>query len=410
MKSIENINKFLSYLFFLIPITLVSGPFIPDLIVSIIGFSYFFILLKKGELNTLLNKNNLIFIFFCIYLTLRALFSIDVQSSILPSIFYFRFGLFILAAVYLIKVYPNFQNQFTKFLLLTILFVSMDAYIQIIFGYNLLGMKNEVTDRVSGLFGDEYVLGSYLVRLFPLLIALLIDKITSSFKYKILFILATVFYNVLIFLIAERTAFALNILFFILFILIIKKTRVLMIITLVVSLFGLFLAGNLNKSSHERMVSQTINEVFKDGKINVFTEGHQNHLKTAIKIFKDNILFGHGVKTFRILCKDPKYYETLTSCSTHPHNTYVQLLSETGLIGFTVIFGLFLIVCKNLILYFFKSFYTANNIVSDKVKILTILIFVNLFPLVPTGSFFNNWISIIYFLPLGIYLSSKKIN
>lgn len=410
MKSIENINKFLSYLFFLIPISLVSGPFIPDLIVSIIGFSYFFILFKKGELNTLINKGNLIFIFFCIYITLRALFSIDVPSSILPSIFYFRFGLFLLATVYLIKVFPNFQNQFTKILLLTILFVSIDAYIQIIFGYNLFGMKNEVSDRVSGLFGDEYVLGSYLVRLFPLLIALMIDKITSSLKYKILFLLGAVFFNILIFLIAERTAFALNILFFIIFTLIIKKTRVLMIITFVISFFGLFVAGNLNKSTHERMVSQTINEVFKGGQINVFTEGHQNHLEAAIKMFEDNILFGHGLKTFRILCKDPKYYETVTSCSTHPHNTYAQLLSETGLIGFIIILGLFLIMCKNLILYFFRSFHKVNDKVSDKVKILTILIFVNLFPLVPTGSFFNNWISIIYFLPLGIYLSSKKIN
>ena len=37
------------------------------------------------------------------------------------------------------------------------------------------------------------------------------------------------------------------------------------------------------------MINQTINEVFKDNKINIFTEGHQNHIKTAIKIFKDNI-------------------------------------------------------------------------------------------------------------------------
>ena len=74
-----------------------------------------------------------------------------------------------------------------------------------------------------------------------------------------------------------------------------------MIITFVISFFGLFVAGNLNKSTHERMVSQTINEVFKGGQINVFTEGHQNHLEAAIKMFEDNILFGHGLKTFRIL-------------------------------------------------------------------------------------------------------------
>ena len=86
MKSIENINKFLSYLFFLATISLVSGPFIPDLIVSIIGFSYF-LCIKKGELNTLINKGNLIFIFLYLH-NFKSPFSIDVPSSIFKYILF----------------------------------------------------------------------------------------------------------------------------------------------------------------------------------------------------------------------------------------------------------------------------------------------------------------------------------
>ena len=159
---------------------------------------------------------------------------------------------------------------------------------------------------VSGLFGDEYVLGSYLVRLFPLLLALSINKINFNLKNKILFIIGIVLFNVLIFFIAERTAFALNIIFFVLFTLIIKKTRVLMILIFVFSSLGFALAGNLSKSTHDRMINQTINEVFKDNKINIFTEGHQNHIKTAIKIFKDNIIIGSGIKSFNLLCRDKR--------------------------------------------------------------------------------------------------------
>ena len=308
----------------------------------------------------------------------------------------------------MLKEYPNFENLFAKYLLITILFVSVDAYIQIIFGFNIFGMKNIVPDRISGLFGDEYILGSYLVRLLPLLLALLINKVTFNLLNKILFIIGIVLFNVLIYFIAERTAFALNIIFFVLFTLIIKKTRFLMIITLIISSLGFFVAGNLSKSTQERMINQTINEVFKDNKINIFTEGHENHMKTAIKIFKDNIIIGSGIKSFRILCRDKRYYETITSCSTHPHNTYAQLLSETGFIGFVLILGFFLIIFKNIILYFARSFYLKNDYVSDQVKILSILIFINLFPFVPTGSFFNNWMSIIYFLPLGFFLKNNK--
>ena len=406
--NIKYLNKFLIYLTFLIPISLVTGPFIPDLFVSIIAIIYVYILFVRNEIKILFEKKNLIFIFFCIYLIVISIFSIDIFSSILPSAFYIRFGLFTLAIVYLLKEYPNFENLFTKYLLITILFVSVDAYIQIIFGYNMLGMKNSVTDRVSGLFGDEYVLGSYLVRLFPLLLALSINKINFNLKNKILFIIGIVLFNVLIFFIAERTAFALNIIFFVLFTLIIKKTRVLMILIFVFSSLGFALAGNLSKSTHDRMINQTINEVFKDNKINIFTEGHQNHIKTAIKIFKDNIIIGSGIKSFRILCRDKRYFETITSCSTHPHNTYAQLLSETGFIGFALIFGIFLIICKNIFFYFVRSFYKKNDSVNDQVKILSILIFINLFPFVPTGSFFNNWMSIMYFLPLGFFLKNNK--
>ena len=406
--TINYLNKSLIYLIFLIPISLVTGPFISDLFVSIVAILYIYILFLKNELKILSEKKNLIFIFFCAYLTVISFFSIDFFSSILPSVFYIRFGLFTLAIVYLLKEYSNFENLFTKYLLITILFVSVDAYIQIIFGSNILGMKNSVTDRVSGLFGDEYVLGSYLVRLFPLLLALLINKISFNLKNKILFIIGIVLFNILIFFIAERTAFALNVIFFILFTLIIKKTRFLMLIILVISTLGFVVAGNLSKSTQERMINQTIDEVLKDNRINIFTEGHQNHMKTAIKIFKDNIIIGSGIKSFRILCRDKRYFETITSCSTHPHNTYAQLLSETGIIGFAFISSIFLIICKNIFFYFIRSFYKRHDSVSDQVKVLSILIFVNLFPFVPTGSFFNNWISIIYFLPLGFFLKNNR--
>ena len=42
------------------------------------------------------------------------------------------------------------------------------------------------------------------------------------------------------------------------------------------------------------------------------------------------------------LCKEKKYSEGSGPCSTHPHNFYVQLLAETGLVGFSLLFSAFL--------------------------------------------------------------------
>ncbi len=400
------IHKYISYLFFLIPISLVSGPFFSDAIISIIAIFFICILFKEKKFSYLKDIKVVLFFIFCIFLTLRALLSINVVESIIPSLFYFRFGLFVLATVYLINTIPNFEKNFTKFLLYTIIFISIDAYVQIIFGYNLFGMKTAISDRISGLFGDEYVLGSYLVRLFPLLLALIIDKIKFNFKNVLIFIASISLFNLLIFYTAERTAFVLNIVFLILLTAIIKKVRKVLIITFLTSLIFIGISAKLNQSLYERMIQQTYSEVFKDQKLRVFTEGHQNHMKSALKMFKDNIFFGHGIKNYRVLCKDPKYFEKITSCSTHPHNSFAQLLAETGLFGFSLVLFIFLYVCKDLIIYFLKSF--SNKEFDNKKAIISILIFINLFPLSPSGSFFNNWLSIIYFLPLGFYLNRLK--
>jgi hypothetical protein len=37
-------------------------------------------------------------------------------------------------------------------------------------------------------------------------------------------------------------------------------------------------------------------------------------------------------------------------------------------------------------------------------------ILITIWPLAPTGNFFNNWLSIIYYLPVGIFLWSINNN
>ena len=59
---------------------------------------------------------------------------------------------------------------------------------------------------------------------------------------------------------------------------------------------------------------------------------------------------------------------------------------------------------------YFKKLY--KNILYDfKEMNIYLAIFVTLFPFVPTGSFFNNWLNIIYFLPVGfVIMKEKKLN
>ena len=86
-------------------------------------------------------------------------------------------------------------------------------------------------------------------------------------------------------------------------------------------------------------------KIFENDIYYVFSVMHFNHYLSAIEIFKDNKLFGIGPKNYRKICKNEKYYLNEFSCSTHPHNYFIQILAETGLIGlflFSIIYLSFL--------------------------------------------------------------------
>ena len=153
---------------------------------------------------------------------------------------------------------------------------------------------------------------------------------------------------------------------------------------------------------------------------------HNSMYQKAFVIFKNNYLFGTGPKTFRVECKKEKYNNELTqsyesdlkvnkleylknnSCSTHPHNITMQILSETGIIGFFFILFIYLYLFNNLFKFIFNKD-KKNNIITF---LFSISLFINLFPIGPSGNVFHNWLSVITFLPIPFYLYAinKKHN
>ncbi len=406
-NSFEDIQlKFISILFSLIPVFLISGPFLSDFSLVIIDIFFLTYIVSKKKFNLL---NNLFFKFFLLFyflLLLSAFFSNNVSLSLIKTIPYIRFGIFFLAISFLLKKSIKVEFYFDKifkiiFLVFIILFV--DSIYQSIFHKNIIGIQIDDTKRISSFFGEELIMGSFVLRISMILIGI------SYFleKKKKYFFYITIISFILIVLSGERTAFFLFLIFNIILLFRFKlfQNRYNLLLILIGLLISLPLSQN--KYSYDRLINMTMEQfVDNQNKINFFTPTHTALFKTSLNIYKDNPIFGSGLKTFKSECNNNRYKVSELGCSTHPHNIYLNILSETGIL----VFILFLIFYSYVCLFLIKNW--SIKFVSNYKNfefILYLSLFINFFPIAPSGSFFNNWLSIIFYYPIGviIWLKSK---
>ena len=175
----------------------------------------------------------------------------------------------------------------------------------------------------------------------------------------------------------------------------------------------LIIISFINPIAKERVFDQTINQMNlnkDDEKKYIFSKQHNKIYISAYKMFLDNKVLGVGVKNFRKLCSNERYYENKLSCSTHPHNTYLQILTETGIIGFLFLFTTLLYFCRYMLKHMFLKLKGKFYFNDFEICILS-GIAIYLWPFIPTGNVFNNWINIALILNLPfLYWSRKRKN
>ena len=411
----------------LMPFALNISILISEILLFIISITFLIILFEERTIrNKLENIKIQIILFSTLYLIIliSLFFSEFFSKSFLPSFFYFRYMIFSLGIFYII--YKN--EKCLKYLLLSfvvlISFILFDGLHELLKINNLFGLKLESSRGsenyfLTGFFGDEKKLGSFLIRLLPFITSIII-YLNYPKKYSI-FIVSI--FGGLIFLSSERVALFLFLIFLILFVRIVPKKIYIIsfLLVIIISLtifqpkvakkyvFGtLFQLGIMQTHHHELTWSKLKEANFEN--INYFSKEHEKLIESGIEIFKERPLIGSGVKTHFNACNKIKLKKNKDFvCSTHPHNTYVQLLSDTGIFSAAIfVFAFIYIVYLNIRIFFRKN---INNTLSS-IYILNIGIILNLMPFIPSGSIYNNWINIMIYFPIGywfyLYLKIKR--
>jgi O-antigen ligase len=408
-------NKYIICLFLLIPTLIIFSKFVAELIIIIINF-YIILNYKKcfQNINDFKEENKenfkifFIFFLFFLYIFLNSILNTKNIIDTFKSLFLMRFAVILLLPILIIQKIN--KNLILLFIVMTTLAFNVDIFYQFLNGINILGYKhNEEYSRYAGLFKNELIAGSYLFFIFFLL--LLLHSI-SSYKKIILFIIFITY--IAIYISGDRQPFlSLNLAILILTIINLKnilkyinKKKFLFLI------FILILTFFISQNKINLLTKKYTNIVEYIKKTDIKDTNYYYHYSKAFLIFKSHFFFGAGYKSFRIECSNP-IYDDLTKnsldkrhfngCTTHPHNFYFELLSELGIVGFSIfIFALF-----NLLKICFSNI-KNNSINKYQYKILLAFLLSYFFPFKPTGSIYTNFSLIMFFFVITFFIFIKK--
>ncbi len=383
----KNLEKFIYYCIFAIPVSLLVGVFFLNLNSALISILFITFIILNKNYYIIYNKNSYSFFVLLLLFLLSSIFSNYFLKSIENVASFASHLLLFFGIGYFLSKDAKKSFNISRVVFYVVLLICIDLWIQSIFGKNIFGYEKEQAGRLTSFFKGEQIPGGVIFKLSPFFIYFLFkqkNNFINKFKYLFLFFL---YFSILI--TGERLPSILSTLtlfgFIILNIRLLNYKKVILYLILFILVFGIIYFQN------DSIVSERISYTFHQFNDNVYFKLYNN----AFIIFKENFLFGTGLQTFRYECS--KISEI---CSTHPHNFFFELLSDTGFIS-AILFYFALIY-----LFFNKLLMIKSNLHRSIIIIYSSLLF---FPLLPSGSFFNSHGMIITWFSLSFVYSLNDV-
>ena len=389
----------------LLPAALLFGSAIINIFIFFIII--FFIINTKIN-KTVFSKDLFFYLLLAFWASLfiNFLFSNFFLESMLRAIGFGRFILLIYAIKYFFSYKKfKFEKLILKFWLAIFFIVTADLMIEFFYGHNSLGFKSDYPGRLSGFLNDELKIGNYYWGFLLISISTILYLFKNEKLYVYVFSLIFLFVS---FLIGERAAFSkvffILMSFFIISKMVSKKKIFLIFLTSIIFIFATI---KFNNHFYSRINDQVLNPVLTKGYSNYLKEiQHGAHRNAAKLIFKDNFYFGSGLKTFRFESikkkyENKEYQKTSIRNSTHPHQVHWEIISETGIFGYSSFVFFFMLI----FFYSIKDFLRSRNLFT-----LSSLLFIlsTLLPIIPSGSFFTTYGATIFWINFSLLIVYKQ--
>ena len=413
MINIKNFNIYiLNFFFYFFPISLVLGNQATNINICLICL-YTLLLYPRKILSIRLGLFDKFLIIIFLYIFFNVLinyFEYFFDDKVFPkivinkSIFYFRYLILYLVLRFLINEKILNIKYFYLICALTVAIISIDIIIQFLFGKNIIGLTSPSINHFPGFFGNELIAGGFILKFYSTIIMLPIIFNFKNFNYLTLIYLF-LFFLFVVTLSGNRMPLILYLISLVFYMVYLKNFKKYIwkfffaFVLLLIVLFNSFPKFKYNVSSiyfySKKLITIFIISNQEPPSKESIRLPYVGEFYCSKIMIEKNPMIGGGIRSYRT---------HNNGCQTHPHNYYLEIISELGLIGLTLI----IIFVFKLLFESLKILRLNSNSIGTKSHMLIppfLFILIEFFPFRSSGSFFSTSNASIIFIFFAILVS-----
>ena len=390
-KQESSDNVFLSVFACALPIFVFASKVSADAIFSLSSLVFLFFIFKTKNYSWLKwpwVRAVFVFILFCMA---TAIFTPYPKEAFTQALIYIRWPLTAMALVVAVFNSSKRLYLFEKTVFIFLSFLVLDGLFQFFMGFDVFGrplVDNNL--RMTGPFSKPFI-GVYSFKMFFFAFLLVYMMVKKTDLNIIALSLLVLFFNVFLLMTGERIIFLLSILFFIIWLASVcisyqaLRKKMIPLAVAAFSILSMVIAFN-----HEIFIRRVM--PFVEAIKNFTNTTYGDIFHSAFQLWQLSPVVGIGTRMYNKVCvsalgytEDELLYQTVEGvCVRHPHNIYLEVLSQNGLLGLM----LFLVV----LFFIFKELLSKPLWQKDflMMVILTSSVFVIFWPLATSMSIFSN--------------------